>query len=119
MVILSFTSGECDLTPCSDSVVPGNMTGISCQEDQTPIMTSSRCALRCHAALDCRDAIAVCSSSACFCTHCADILNIDFAAVGWSLISKGGSSQKSLPFHPFDGIRYQMVGQLDKLSVLW
>ncbi|GFO46534.1 hypothetical protein PoB_007303900 [Plakobranchus ocellatus] len=99
-VTLSFMSGECDLTPCYDSVVPGNVTGVSCQEDQTPDMTSSRCAIRCHAALDCRAAIAVCSSSACFCTHCADIFNNDFAAVGVESHLKGRVFAKYLAFPP-------------------
>ncbi|GFO43603.1 hypothetical protein PoB_007010800 [Plakobranchus ocellatus] len=100
MVTISFTSSECDLTPRDDSVVPGNVTGISCQEDHTPNMTSSRCAIRCHAALDCRAAIAVCSSSACFCTHCADIFNIDFAAVGVESHLKGRVLAEKLAFSP-------------------
>ncbi|GFO46535.1 galectin [Plakobranchus ocellatus] len=63
-------------------------------------MTSSRCALRCHAALDCRAAIAVCSSSACFCIHCADIFNNDFAAIGVESHLKGRIFAEYLAFPP-------------------
>ncbi|GFO46546.1 galectin [Plakobranchus ocellatus] len=100
ILTLSLTSGECDLTPRYDSVVPGNVTGISCQEDHTPNMTSSRCVLLCHAALGCRAAVAVCSSSACFCTHCADIFNIDFEAVGVESHLKGRIFAEYLAFPP-------------------